>query len=180
MEEKKHNSIMWTGKNFDSCMKFIGNNGGNKIAYEDLEEKCNREGKFYFKDNILEIGDTIINYYGDLVVSKTGWMNTKLINKPLQTNGSSFIPSDKIFINGRYDIVENSSIDRDKYEKELDEKQKRHLSVAKSIARNSTYGNWKPCMHDQCTLCFGTGRKADNSFCIHYIACSCPKCSPYC
>ena len=34
------------------------------------------------------------------------------------------------------------------------------------------------CMHEQCTSCFGTGVKEDGTACIHFISCSCPKCTP--
>ena len=60
------------------------------------------------------------------------------------------------------------------YEKELAEKQRNHL---KNVYGNKG-DNWRPCMHDQCPECFGTGIKIDGSACIHYISCPCPKCSP--
>ena len=34
------------------------------------------------------------------------------------------------------------------------------------------------CLHDQCPECHGTGKKHDGSMCIHFISCSCPKCTP--
>lgn len=33
-------AVQWNGKNFDECMNFMGEHCGNKIAYEDYEEKC--------------------------------------------------------------------------------------------------------------------------------------------
>ncbi len=39
--------------------------------------------------------------------------------------------------------------------------------------------NWKPCLHDGCTQCLGTGVKIGyGTLCIHHISCSCPKCTP--
>lgn len=35
-----------------------------------------------------------------------------------------------------------------------------------------------PCLHDLCSQCHGTGRKANGEMCIHYLSCHCPKCSP--
>ena len=35
----------------------------------------------------------------------------------------------------------------------------------------------EPCMHDSCSQCHGTGRKADGSSCIHMISCNCPRCT---
>lgn len=34
-----------------------------------------------------------------------------------------------------------------------------------------------PCIHQQCTLCNGTGRKKDGTICVHHISCNCKKCS---
>lgn len=36
------------------------------------------------------------------------------------------------------------------------------------------------CMHDMCQQCHGTGKKEDGAICIHYISCSCPKCTFTC
>lgn len=36
----------------------------------------------------------------------------------------------------------------------------------------------RPCLHDQCTECDGTGKKKNGQTCIHYISCPCPKCTP--
>ena len=34
------------------------------------------------------------------------------------------------------------------------------------------------CLHDNCSICGGTGRRRDGlGMCIHSISCSCPKCS---
>ncbi len=40
------------------------------------------------------------------------------------------------------------------------------------------YGNH--CLHDNCTVCAGTGIKKSGDACIHHLSCSCPKCSPTC
>ena len=37
--------------------------------------------------------------------------------------------------------------------------------------------NEMPCIHEQCTLCNGTGRKDDGTICVHHISCNCKKCS---
>ena len=65
-------------------------------------------------------------------------------------------------------------MDRKQYEQELKERQERHLSNIQGL--NDT--NWRPCMHDQCQECHGTGIKANGSSCIHGISCPCPKCTP--
>lgn len=67
-----------------------------------------------------------------------------------------------------------SQIKREDYEAELRRKQNQHLD---NIANNHK-DTWRPCLHDQCTACLGTGVKADGSACIHYISCLCPKCTP--
>lgn len=50
------------------------------------------------------------------------------------------------------------------------------------IEKNEILKKWfekkEPCMHDSCTECHGTGVKKDGSFCVHFISCPCPKCSP--
>ena len=33
-------AVQWNGRNFDECMSFIGEDCGNKVAYEDYEERC--------------------------------------------------------------------------------------------------------------------------------------------
>lgn len=63
---------------------------------------------------------------------------------------------------------------RKQYEKELKERQERHMS---NIGIQNDI-NWRACMHDQCTECHGTGIKSDGAVCVHYISCPCPKCTP--
>ena len=62
-------------------------------------------------------------------------------------------------------------MDREKYEKDLYERQQEHL-------KNIQEMNWSPCLHDSCPDCIGTGVKADGSICVHNISCPCSKCSP--
>lgn len=64
---------------------------------------------------------------------------------------------------------------REEYEKELKQRQERHLAQV-----NTQKIAWRPCMHDECTQCHGTGIKVTGGACIHGIACPCPKCSSYC
>lgn len=61
------------------------------------------------------------------------------------------------------------------YEEDLKRRQKQHLETIK----NKRDDNWRPCLHDSCPSCIGTGRKKDGSICIHAISCPCPKCSPH-
>ena len=63
--------------------------------------------------------------------------------------------------------------ERDRYERELAERQARHL------AQFHNDMNWRPCMHDQCTECHGTGIRHGGGACIHGISCPCPKCTPH-
>ena len=64
-------------------------------------------------------------------------------------------------------------MDREEYERELKDRQRRHLDGV----RNNNNLFWKPCAHDLCPMCHGTGIKIDGSPCVHMIACNCPKCS---
>lgn len=75
---------------------------------------------------------------------------------------------------------------QEQYEKDLKERQKRHLENVGQLANNGLVGNnftppWKPCLHDQCTSCHGTGITITGASCVHGLSCSCPKCaSSYC
>jgi hypothetical protein len=43
-------AIRWiAGINFDDCMRFMNDNGGHKLAYEDAEEGANKTGNLYIK-----------------------------------------------------------------------------------------------------------------------------------
>lgn len=66
-------------------------------------------------------------------------------------------------------------IDRKKYEENLQRRQKEHLDGV----YNRHNQNWRPCLHNSCSNCLGTGVKHDGSMCIHGISCPCLKCSTY-
>lgn len=57
-------AVIWTGANFDECMKFMGENGGNKIAYEDKEEHCIRMGTLPVKT----VAGNIVATKGDYII----------------------------------------------------------------------------------------------------------------
>lgn len=65
-------------------------------------------------------------------------------------------------------------MDREQYERDLKRRQAEHLRRVRQGGRR-----WKPCRHDNCPQCHGTGVKLDGSQCIHMLHCDCPKCSPY-
>ena len=67
-------------------------------------------------------------------------------------------------------------MDRKQYERDLKKRQKQHLD---NIKMNQDRF-WKPCTHDQCPSCVGTGIRFDGSLCIHNLYCDCPKCSIHC
>ena len=75
--------------------------------------------------------------------------------------------------------------DREKHEREVLKRQREHIrKVVERAARENVQETiirtgWKPCVHDACTSCHGTGVKTDGTRCVHMISCSCPKCSPY-
>ena len=58
--------------------------------------------------------------------------------------------------------------------KPLTDIQKEHLDKASKFLNNN-----KPCLHNSCTSCHGTGVKLDGTACVHGISCPCSKCSPY-
>ena len=64
---------------------------------------------------------------------------------------------------------------RNEYEKDLRERQKRHLDSV----RGREQEDFQPCLHDRCPQCVGTGIKKDGTRCIHMISCPCPKCNPH-
>lgn len=67
-------------------------------------------------------------------------------------------------------------MNRVEYEQDLDRRQQEHLKHVK--VKDYNRKPWKPCMHDACPLCLGTGLKITGGFCIHNISCDCPKCQP--
>lgn len=64
---------------------------------------------------------------------------------------------------------------KDQYEEDLRRRQAEHLD--RVFGRQDA--NWRPCLHDNCQSCLGTGVKSDGSACIHNLSCPCPKCTPY-
>lgn len=66
------------------------------------------------------------------------------------------------------------NLNREQYEEDLKRRQKEHLD---GIQRQQN-ANWRPCLHDSCHECLGTGMKRDGSMCVHNISCPCPKCTP--
>ncbi len=80
-----------------------------------------------------------------------------------------FIENDVTFTEAEVQKTDSRSI----YEKNLRERQREHLA---QVHGNS---DWRPCMHDSCTSCVGTGIKSDGSMCVHMISCPCPRCSPW-
>lgn len=76
---------------------------------------------------------------------------------------------DTIFITS-----DDYTINKELYEADLKRRQQEHL-MRINQGKNS---NWRPCLHDGCPECIGTGIKFDGSPCIHYISCPCPKCTP--
>lgn len=68
-------------------------------------------------------------------------------------------------------------MNRDQYEQELKKKQEEHI---KRVLDNREVHEaaWRPCLHDGCPDCVGTGMKLDGSTCVHMISCPCPKCTP--
>lgn len=65
-------------------------------------------------------------------------------------------------------------MDKDEYYRDLKRRQDNHQ---KQITQRHD-STWRPCMHDECPSCVGTGIKTDGTACIHGISCPCPKCSP--
>jgi hypothetical protein len=69
-------------------------------------------------------------------------------------------------------------MDKKTFYDELEKRQAEHL---KEVTRRATGGEqWKPCRHDLCTECHGTGVRLDGTPCMHALHCDCPKCAPRC
>lgn len=62
---------------------------------------------------------------------------------------------------------------KESYLKDLLAKQAAHL---KKVAAN-TEKPFRPCLHDKCSACHGTYVRDNGTRCVHYISCSCPRCS---
>lgn len=64
-------------------------------------------------------------------------------------------------------------MDQDDYYRDLQKRQSDHL-------RKVGCGKpWRPCAHEQCQSCHGTGVRIDGRARIHILYCDCPRCSPY-
>lgn len=74
------------------------------------------------------------------------------------------------------------AMDKEQYEKDLQERQRRHLeNVGQQNSSFPFQPAWKPCLHDQCQSCHGTGVTITGASCVHGISCDCPKCAvSYC
>lgn len=59
----------------------------------------------------------------------------------------------------------------EEYEARLAERKRQHLEKVFGG------GGWRPCLHDQCPDCHGTGINTQGRVCIHGISCPCPKCA---
>lgn len=66
-----------------------------------------------------------------------------------------------------------NSIENQQWSDSVEEHKKKHLEHLENMDKQSDN-----CLHDNCTKCFGTGRKSDGSMCMHGIACPCRKCTP--
>ena len=67
-------------------------------------------------------------------------------------------------------------MNRYEYEQDLLKRQREHLERV----RGKQDTNWRPCLHDSCPNCLGTGIGKNGQMCVHGISCPCPKCSPMC
>lgn len=65
---------------------------------------------------------------------------------------------------------------QDEYDRDLEERQKRHLQCVRGSGSQPA----EACLHHSCQECLGTGVKHDGSMCVHFISCSCFRCSPRC
>jgi hypothetical protein len=67
-----------------------------------------------------------------------------------------------------YDMPHN---DFDRYQEDLKRRQAEHLDKVRRRHDD------RPCLHNGCSECHGTGIRSDGTGCIHMISCPCPKCS---
>lgn len=59
-------------------------------------------------------------------------------------------------------------------EKDVQERKRKHLEQVRQFRQQQ----YRPCLHDGCEECHGTGIKINGQRCVHMISCPCPKCSP--
>lgn len=96
-----------------------------------------------------------------------------IINRSLSQNNNLITPQTKM--NTNLTTINVEYIQKEQYEEDLKRRQQEHLE---KIHANQNK-NLRPCLHDSCPSCLGTGIKQDGSLCIHMISCPCPKCSTY-
>lgn len=72
----------------------------------------------------------------------------------------------------------NDKINRDLYERDLRKRQQEHLEAVRRNREEVKGISFRPCLHDGCSECIGTGIKKDGTPCVHHISCPCPKCNP--
>ena len=87
---------------------------------------------------------------------------TMIVNSTSATHFQEFYPEE--------------NLSSEEYYERLKERQRRHLE---SVKRRIN-GPFRSCLHDSCQSCHGTGIKIDGSVCIHFLHCTCPRCSPQC
>ena len=66
--------------------------------------------------------------------------------------------------------------DRKQHEAEVAERKRKHLEAIEAH-RKATEPAWRPCLHDACPKCHGTGQQIDGTPCFHALSCPCPKCT---
>jgi hypothetical protein len=74
--------------------------------------------------------------------------------------------------NNSYRLTDYQPTEQEEYERRQKEIREDHLRRVRRGGKR----NWRPCLHDTCPECHGTGIKLDGTPCVHWI--SCPKCSP--
>ena len=67
-------------------------------------------------------------------------------------------------------------MNQEEYEQDLKRRQAEHLKNIGQV--NAPFQQaWKPCLHDQCQSCHGTGVTITGAPCVHGLHCDCPKCN---
>jgi len=136
-----------------------------------VEKERKRQGSCNFCDRgVLNHSHTGLDYPYDkvfLLSAKSGLTIT--LCEDCLNEIKIFTPSAKF----KHQTYKPMNTEKDQYEKDLAERQRQHLENILGYKK----GNWRPCMHDQCTSCYGTGIKHDGSMCVHCISCPCPKCT---
>lgn len=51
--------------------------------------------------------------------------------------------------------------------------------IYKYEERNYPWRDKKPCRHNSCQECHGSGRKKNGQICPHMLVCNCERCVPY-